>query len=184
MKSVTFGGFDKQDVIAYIERTAREAAETEKQLRAENETLQQQLKELRTQAEQLRKELEQESAARRELEGLKPQEEELRQLRSQVERLRPDAEAYAQFRQRIGAIECEAHQRAANLEETTLTQLRQTVNQFRGQYQELMSSFEKTSAYVTGELRKMEVNFAQLPRAMDQSGADLNQLAAMLEKAE
>ena len=26
-KSVAFGGFDKQDVIGYIERTAREAAE-------------------------------------------------------------------------------------------------------------------------------------------------------------
>ena len=32
IKSVTFGGFDKQDVIRYIEETAKAAAATEKEL--------------------------------------------------------------------------------------------------------------------------------------------------------
>ena len=45
-----------------------------------------------------------------------------------------------------------------------------------------MNTFETTASYVTGELRKVEVNLTQLPRAMDQSGADLNELAAVLEK--
>ena len=37
-------------------------------------------------------------------------------------------------------------------------------------------------AQVTVELRKVEVNLSQLPRAMDQAGTELNELAALLEQ--
>ena len=111
---------------------------------------------------------------RQEMEQLKP-------LREEVARLRPDAEAYAQFRERIGAIECEARKRAADLEQATATQLQQTVELFQKQYQALMSTFEAAAGHVTGELRKVEVNLAQLPRVMDQSGAELNALASRLD---
>ena len=46
-------------------------------------------------------------------------------LRVEAEALRPDAEAYVEFRNRIGNIECEAQQRAAKLEADTQAQLRQ-----------------------------------------------------------
>ena len=39
IKSVTFGGFDKQDVIHYIEKTAQETAEVQKKLQDENDGL-------------------------------------------------------------------------------------------------------------------------------------------------
>ena len=39
IKSVAFGGFDKQDVIQYIEKSAQEAAAVQKQLQEENEVL-------------------------------------------------------------------------------------------------------------------------------------------------
>ena len=94
------------------------------------------------------------------------------------------AEAYAQFRERIGSIECEAHKRAADLETATAVRLRKTVDLFREQYQTLMSTFEATAAHVNGELRKVEVNLTQLPRAMDQAGTELNELAAILDKHE
>ena len=60
--------------------------------------------------------------------------------------------------------------------------MRLVVDQFREKYTELMAGFDSTASYVTGELRKVEVNLAQLPRAMDQSGAALNELAALLER--
>ena len=118
IKSVTFGGFDKQDVIQYIER----AAEAQKALEEENASLKEQLADLEgkcgalgAQVETLTAEhtrlqdaLAEETALRQELEQLKP-------LREEVARLRPDAEAYAQFRERIGAIECEARKRACLL---------------------------------------------------------------------
>lgn len=195
IKSVTFGGFDKQDVIRYIEQTSEKAAAAQKELQAENAglrsqvtaltdeaaALQEQLETLTAQRDQLQAALQQESAVRQELEALKPLEEEAARLRAEVEALRPDAQAYAQFRERIGAIECEARERAASLEASTAAQLRRTVDLFRAQYQTLMSTFETTASHVTGELRKVEVNLSQLPRAMDQAGTELNELAARLE---
>ncbi len=197
IKSVAFGGFDKQDVIQYIEQAAGQAAAAQKALqdenealRAENETirkeldaLQTKLQEASTQAEALQSALQRESAARTELEKLKPLEAETDRLRQEVNALRPDAQAYAQFRERIGAIECEARERAAELETATAKQLKQTVDLFRAQYQTLMSTFETTANHVNSELRKVEVNLTQLPRAMDPSSAALNDLAGKLERS-
>ena len=190
IKSVTFGGFDKQDVIQYIEQAAQQAAAAQQALQTENEALQKQvanlseelsslkaqISSLSAERDHLQETLNQESVSRQELEALKP-------LEAEVARLRPDAEAYAQFRERIGAIECEARKRAADLEAATVEQLRQTVDLFRSQYQVLMSTFETTASHVTGELRKVEVNLSHLPRAMDQAGTELNELAARVERS-
>ena len=195
IKSVTFGGFDKQDVIHYIEQAAQKAAAAQNELQAENDGLREQTEALRKTVEELQAnvellgsekqrlegELARETHARQELERLKELEPELRRLTAEADALRPDAQAYARFRERIGAIECEARERAAALEASTAQRLQQTVDQFRAQYQTLMSVFETTSAHVTGELRKVEVNLSQLPRAMDQPGAELNELAALLK---
>lgn len=197
IKSVTFGGFDKQDVIQYIERSAQEAAGIQKKLQEENDGLRErltaseqeaaalrsQMEELSARRDALQAELQREADARQALEPLKPLEAEVARLTAEVNALRPDAEAYAQFRERIGAIECEARKRAADLEIATAAQLRRTLDLFREQYQVLMSTFESTAAHVNGELRKVEVNLTQLPRAMDQAGAELNHLAATLEQA-
>ena len=198
IKSVAFGGFDKQDVIRYVEQAAEQAAAAQKalqeendSLRAEADALRQEAASLRAQLEeatarqaQLQSELSRESAARLELEKLKPLEEEVSRLKQEVDTLRPDAEAYAQFRERIGAIECEARKRAADLEASTVAQLQQTVDLFRAQYQVLMSTFEATASHVNGELRKVEVNLTQLPRALDQIGAELEQLDGTLSDGE
>lgn len=192
-KSVTFGGFAKQDVIDYIEKTARENATVQEKLQQENEGLQssntmlnQQVEELKNQVdalmaetEQLRRELDRERTVRLEVEPCK---DEAARLAAEVERLRPDAEAYAQFREQIGAIECEARKRAADLESATVSRLEYVANAFRGQYQSLMTAFESTAAHVSGELRKVEVNLAQLPRAMDQAGAELKELETVFSR--
>lgn len=186
IKSVTFGGFDKQDVVRYIEQ----AAAAQKALQEENDHLREQLTALTEQSDTLRAQLEtltaehtrlqdelsRETALRQDLERLKP-------LESEVERLRPDAEAYAQFRERIGAIECEARKRAADLELEAQNQMRRTVELFQTQYQSLMTTFEAAASHVNSELRKVEVNLTQLPRTMDQTGAEFKALAARLEQS-
>ena len=103
-------------------------------------------------------------------------------LEAENAKLLPDARAYAQFRERIGAIECEARKRAVDLEEEANAKMQKAVDAFRKQYQVLMSTFETTAAHVNNELRKVEVNLTQLPRALDQNGLELNELAALLEK--
>ena len=130
IKSVTFGGFDKQDVIRYIEQAAQTASAAQNELQAENESLRSKvdalnqeltaaratLADMSAKCEALQTKLDQEIAARQALEPLQPLEAENAQLKAEAESLRPDAQAYAQFRERIGAIECEARKRADDLE--------------------------------------------------------------------
>ena len=57
-----------------------------------------------------------------------------------------------------------------------------TLRDLTTEYQALMDTFSAAAGHVTGELRKVEVNLTQLPRAMDPSGAALKALAARLEQ--
>ena len=195
IKTVAFGGFNKQDVVRYIEEAATEAASAQKALEDENialraqadaltgelDALRVQMAELLSEKDALAASLAQEQQLREELESLRAAAENAVLLQNEIDSLRPDANAYAQFRERIGAIECEARKRADDLELATAAQLRQTVDRFRQQYQVLMSNFESTAGYVSAELRKMEVSLSHLPRALDQAGSDLNALAAQLK---
>ncbi len=195
-KSVAFGGFDKQDVVRYLEQSSEKAAAAQRELEEENaalraqaeeraaelERLRAQVEELTEERDRLREKLETESAARADLEPLRALEQEAARLTAERDALKPDAEAYARFRERLGAIECEARKRADDLEEEAAAQTRRTLREFQDQYQRLVSAFEATSGHVNGELRKIEVTLSQLPRALDQTGADLKELSAQLEK--
>ena len=195
-KSVAFGGFDKQDVVRYLEQASEKAAAVQRELEAENAELRKQvedrrdvLDQLRAQVEELtaqrdglQEKLESEAAARANLEPLRALEQDVARLKAERDALKPDAEAYARFRERLGAIECEARNRADDLEEEAAAQTRRTLEEFRSRYSKLMSDFEAASGHVNGELRKIEVTLSQLPRALDQTGAQLNELAARLEK--
>ena len=193
-KSVAFGGFDKQDVVHYIEQASKEAAENQARLQHENVSLQAEAESLRSQVRELQTQLEAESALLEEAQArlareqaarqvLEPCKAEAERLSAELERIRPEAESYAQFRDRVGDIECDAHKRAAELEADTTAKLRRAVELFRAQYVTLMSDFESAASHVTTELRKVEVNLAQLPRAMDQTGSELNELAALLDRS-
>ena len=57
-KSVTFGGFDKQDVIRYIEQSAREAAEIQERLQQENDGLRAQVQTLEERSAELERRVE------------------------------------------------------------------------------------------------------------------------------
>ncbi len=210
-KSVAFGGFDKQDVVRYIETTAREHAEELRSLQSEadalrqdNDTLNSRNAELTAKCEELEalvKTLEasnqeqQEALVRmhQEAETMAAETENLRTtagnvdvLKAEVLSLRADAEAYRQFRNRIGDIECEARKRTVALEDSTHQALLTLVADFNSKYQQLSSTFDATSNYVTTELRKIDVMLSQLPRAMDQLGTELNTLESSLraEKTE
>ena len=182
IRSVAFGGFDKEDVARYIEQLSQE---TEK-LREERDALQEKADCLEKEADELKTQVQDLSKAKEELSAevarLAPLEKENAQLNEEVEALRPDAEAHVMLRGQVGAIECEARQRAAELEEHTAGQMHKALDLFRQQYQILMSTFETASSHMTGELRKMEVALAQLPRTLDQTGVELDRLASALEK--
>ena len=195
-KSVAFGGFDKQDVVRYLEQASEKSAAIQRELEAENEKLHKEISEqaqrleelegrltaLTAERDELQEKLDSESAARADLEPLRALEKDVARLTGERDALKPDAEAYARFRERLGSIECEARKRADDLEEASAIQIRRTLEEFRSRYQQILSAFEATAGHVNSELRKIEVTLTQLPRALDQTGADLNELAARLEK--
>ena len=55
------------------------------------------------------------------------------------------------------------------------------VSDIQQQYQELAAAFGSTATQITAELRKIEVGLAQLPRAMDQTGKELNGIVSALK---
>ena len=190
-KTVTFGGFDKQDVAHYIEQLTQEHSAALSALQEENAALKEKSSHLeaancalRTQADMQAASLSQLSAQAEklleEVAALRDYPEKYEALRVEAEAIRPDAEAYVEFRNRIGNIECEAQQRAAKLEADTQAQLRQMAESFRAQYEALTGTFDAASAHVTAELRKVEVNLSQLPRALDPVDRELEKLDGIL----
>ena len=190
-KTVTFGGFDKQDVARYMEQLTREheealaALQTENvALKEKNSQLEAENRSLRTQGDAQAASLSQLSAQAEklleEVAALRDYPEKYEALRREADALRPDAEAYIEFRNRVGNIECEAQQRAAKLEADTQAQLRRMAESFRVQYEALTGTFDAASAHVTAELRKVEVNLSQLPRALDSVSRELEKLDAIL----
>ena len=190
-KTVTFGGFDKQDVAHYIEQLTQEHSAALSALQEENAALKEKSSHLeaancalRTQADMQAASLSQLSAQAEklleEVAALRDYPEKYEALRTEADGLRKDAEAYVEFRNRIGNIECEAQQRAAKLEADTQARLRRMAESFRVQYEALTGTFDAASAHATSELRKVEVNLSQLPRALDPVDRELEKLDGIL----
>ena len=177
-KSVTFGGFDKQDVIQYIEKSARESAEIQEELRRENEELRKKLEAL--QDELLVAQTKLQAAEARCEETVARAAKTEQNSREELESLRVNADAYAKFQERLGNIECESLRRTAAQEEAVARQMKAVLDQFRAQYVDLMNTFQVASNHVTTELRRMEVAASQLPRAMDQVGTELDAMSAKM----
>ncbi len=194
-KTVAFGGFDKQDVVRYLEQAAEKSAalqhaheeECEKlrseaeELRAQVEQLQSQIGKLSVQRDWLQGQLETETSARQDLESLRSLEQDVARLTAEADALRPDAEAYARFRERLGAIECEARNRADDLEELAAKKTRETAETFQSQYRSLMDAFQAAAGHVTRELQGIQDALAQLPRTMDPTEAAMNALISRLQ---
>ncbi|MCI8328085.1 MAG: hypothetical protein HFG02_00300 [Oscillibacter sp.] len=195
-KTVAFGGFDKQDVARYLEQSSEKAAAEQRELEREIEELRRQAAEQAEKVEQLESEvgrlnvqrdwlqsqLDTETATRKDLESLRSLEQDIARVSAEADALRPDAEAYARFRERLGSIECEARNRADDLEDAAAERTRRTMEMFQSQYQDLMGLFHAATSRITRELQEIEAALTQLPRNMDETETALNALAASLQK--
>lgn len=190
-RRVAFGGFSRQDVAQYLASAAQDAAQTQEALQKENDRLQAQVQQLTAQLQKVSHQVEVLSAQRNHFEhafqqseaarqALSPLTSQVQQLSHELDNLRPDAAAYAQFREQIGAIECEARKRAADLEDEVSARLEEAAAGFRQQYNTLRASFDTTAAHATNELHKIEVQLVQIPRTMDQIEKELEQLETAL----
>ena len=197
-KNALFGGFNRDDVIRYIERTALESNQRIDALEKENDGL-------CRENSSLRKEVDSVTAARDRLSGsctdlirqnqsakaslteakaqlsaayaqIAALESEKDELQSTVAQLRQLADEYATVKAHISEIELSARQRADDLKEHTRCQLKDMIGVCRQQCDLITATLNETCANVSGELRRLDTSVTQLPAAFNTMRTDLTEL--------
>ena len=182
-RSAALGGFNRQDVLDYLEKTSAEnaqrqqelqqkleaAEEERRQLSAKTTEQEEQLAILRRDRDQLKEQLEQvqqalnSSQAREEAqeEALAALRQERDTLKSRAEALEPDAAAYEAIKECTAGVELEAHCRAQNVlnqADAQAKELRRNMEQWIGrvelEYDALRSEVESTVSHAADKLEK------------------------------
>lgn len=138
-KTCMFGGFDREDVIHYIEQSAQESQEQLEALRAENtrlkdehEQMEQALRTLHAQAKQHKQETEDQESLQLQLAETQSRLAELtaqnNTLRHENDSLRSAAAECAQLKERIADIEINAHRRTEEFRAMAIEKLHRSIN--------------------------------------------------------
>ena len=115
LRTATFGGFNRQDVVDYIESTAREHTAQLNTLRAELKDATEKLTVLEGEKARADALTERCATLTARVDELAPLEQEVETLRGQVETYRPQAESFAALKDTVANIELDARTRASQL---------------------------------------------------------------------
>ena len=201
-RSAAFGGFNRQDVLTYLETTAQEAARQQEELRqkldAAQEAMarqdrdlaerQQKLTHLEQENEGLKAQLEQANVAlsscrtecSQQSGELERNRREIEGLKAQIEALKPDAEAYAAVKERTAGVELEAHRRAQAVQEQAEEHARQLRSQMdlwlqrvEREYETLRSQVEATVSHAADQLTRAEKSLENVNALMEEQNVAL-----------
>lgn len=179
LRTTAFGGFQRQDVVDYIEQTAREHAAQLNALRAELKQAQEKLAALegeKARADALAQRCGDLSAR---VDALAPLEGEAEALRAQVEEYRPQAETYRELKDRLAGIELDAQTRAAQLlhqaEEEAESKRREAqalLDRVMTEYSRLGTSADSAITDVICKLTDLRASLSNLTALQDQMGGE------------
>ena len=176
------GGFNRQDVLTYIDASAKAHAQDMEQLRAELEQTRTRAQEFQARAEaaeyqvaELAPRAAQMEKATAELEAkrsaLAAAERELKELKARVAMLEPKADAYEAVKEKTAGIELEAHQRAKQVVDEAQahaaairSQTEQWLTKVKGSYERLRTDVEATVNHTAGELERASKALTQVNR--------------------
>lgn len=207
-RSAAVGGFNKQDVLSFLEEQAKQTAQTQQALQQQLEEANRQAEILRQEGEDLRRQLEE---TRRELEtarqgrdSLNVQLEraggelaasreqnsraarELEQIRrerdeaqKQLEALRPDAQAFVQLKERTAGVELDAHRRAQAVQEKADSDAQRTRRQVNQWLRRLGREYEALRSQVEATVSHAASELEKANACLDQ----VNQLMGGQEAA-
>lgn len=183
-RTAAFGGFQKQDVLDFVEASAKEHAQQVEQLtreleqaRTDGEAAAQESQELAQRLAWAEEELSRLTAELTQRTGelseaVRNREQlwtEVAQLRQRLEQLEPLATAYEALKERTAGIELEAHGRAQEIERTAKerakkaqAQLGEWMDKVGGAYSRLRSELEATLAQAAGEMRRVEKSLSEM----------------------
>lgn len=186
-KTCMFGGFDREDVVSYIEKTAKEtqekldALESENtRLKADNERIEEALRTLHAQTKQMKQEeQDQESLHQARAAELAVRCE---ALEAENESLRASANECAHLKEHIADIEINAHRRTEEFRADAIEKLRAIIGQQRTWCQKQRGAYAFMSEAILQDIRRAEDVLENADYSgFDQMMADLQQLEDTLQ---
>lgn len=182
-RSAVFGGFNRQDVMDYLERTVKEHNQKLDEVNA-------QLTASREEAEQARAKLARAEEQVSRLEGELAQcvqdrqaREEATALRERLDLLEPDAVAYAAIKERTASIELEAHRRAQTIvdqaqeqAEQVRRELGQWLERVERDYYDLRAQVGVTVTQASSELERVRQGLDNISLCMTNQHSALERL--------
>ena len=166
-KTCMFGGFDREDVVSYIEKTAKEtqekleALESENtRLKADNERIEQALRTLHAQTKQMKQEEQDQESLQQRLDEAQARAAELavrcEALEAENESLRASANECAHLKEHIADIEINAHRRTEEFRAEAIEKLRAIIAQQRTWCQKQRGEYAFMSETILQDIRRAE----------------------------
>ena len=188
-KTCLFGGFDREDVISYIEKTARENRERVQELtdsaealQRENEGMRQELEAARQKMEAMRQAAESAQSVTEKYNTLRANMDEViqraRSLETENKDLRVQAAEYQSMKDHIAEIEISAHRRTQEFRAAAIEQLHGIVAQQRDWFDAQRSQYAGLHEGLRGQLQAAQDALGSLDMTgfdrMEQELADLD----------
>ena len=212
-RNATLGGFNKQDVLDYLELIVKEhAAQTQSmqeqldQALAQCSALNEQVSQQASLAQQLRQENQQLQQTNTQLQEqlnlaqadagtlrtqLSQAEGERAALQQQVDKLLPDATAYTAVKDRTAGVELDAHRRAQGVLDQAQEEAAQVHNQMmqwltkvNRQYSDLREQMDAAVSHAAAELEKAEALLTEVTTTMQAQDTALETLEQSFGKCE
>ena len=192
-KTCMFGGFDREDVVSYIEKTARatqeklDALESENtRLKADNERIEEALRTLHAQTKQMKQEEQDQESLQRRLDEAQARAAELavrcEALEAENEELHAAANECAHLKEHIADIEINAHRRTEEFRADAIEKLRAIIGQQRTWCQKQRGAYAFMSETILQDIRRAEDVLENADYSgFDQMMADLQQLEDTLQ---
>ena len=166
-KTCMFGGFDREDVVSYIEKTAKEtqekldALESENtRLKADNERIEQALRTLHAQAKQMKQDEQDQETLQQRLDEAQARAAELavrcEALVAENENLRASAKECVHLKEHIADIEINAHRRTEEFRAEAIEKLRAIIGQQRTWCQKQRGEYAFMCETILQDIRRAE----------------------------
>lgn len=166
-KTCMFGGFDREDVVSYIEKTAKEtqekldALESENtRLKADNERIEQALRTLHAQAKQMKQDEQDQETLQQRLDEAQARAAELavrcEALVAENENLSASAKECVHLKEHIADIEINAHRRTEEFRAEAIEKLRAIIGQQRTWCQKQRGEYAFMSETILQDIRRAE----------------------------
>ncbi len=163
-KTCLFGGFDRQDVVTFIEKTARENQERVEALEADNASLQQQNTAMETELQQMRGDYAEKTEQALQVPELREKLSESERRRQELERenaqLRVQASEYLAMKDHIAEIEINAHRRTEEFRAAAVVQLRDIMATQRSWCEETRQQYTALSRQFAEKLQQAQQTVA------------------------